>query len=104
MDEVNRTRGAACKSRGIVRPGGAILGAWVGGGTILGAEVGEATVACACKGNMRPGSVIMEYSTVRGGAFAVERALVLGSKGPKGATCTSVCYLYIGSSRSELKA
>ena len=29
---------------------------------------------------------------------------VLGSKGPKGATCTSVCYLYIGSSRSELKA
>ena len=30
--------------------------------------------------------------------------LLLGSKGPKGATCTSVCYLYIGSGRLELKA
>ena len=38
-----------------------------------------------------------------GSAPSFSRAL-LGSKGPKGATCTNVCYLYIGSSCSELKA
>ena len=37
-------------------------------------------------------------------ASLVWRPSLLGSKGPKGATCTSVCYLYIGSSRLELKA
>ena len=67
VDKVNGTGGAACERGGIARPGGAIPGARVGGGTIPGAEVGEETVARACKGNARPGSVIPERSTVRGG-------------------------------------
>jgi hypothetical protein len=74
VDKINGTRGATCESRGIARPRGAILGAQVGEGTIPEAEVGKATIMCACKGNARPGSMIPECSTVRGGIFTVERA------------------------------